>query len=198
MAVMARHVREDVGLILPTSDASLHSRRDNFQLCDRRFEKFCGAYEYVNQYSDEVIRAGKASAGFLSRHAQHQAAASERVASSKFYLQYPSKTRPGHGGSPPMGGGFFEDLEHRVGLAFDPGDRRAEKALTQDGGLFEWPKECLVGEAKIPGAWTRAAKRLVMVAYGWELLYDLMIAPSVNVSEAPGFEAVNGSFKRSA
>ena len=46
--------------------------------------------------------------------------------------------------------------------------------------------------AKMNGASSTEKKQLHIVSYATELMYDLMISPSKNVAESPGFEAVLG------
>ena len=63
-------------------------------------------------------------------------------------------------------------------------------------------KECFTG--RIDRNWidtikkTRTTKEVQreMVAYLFELIYDLCIAPDDNASEYPGFESLAGTYKR--
>ena len=58
------------------------------------------------------------------------------------------------------------------------------------GGISSWDKkviDCLEGSSKLGD--TMRDRQLCMVAYLFELGYDLMISPKFNLPRMPGFEA---------
>ena len=63
---------------------------------------------------------------------------------------------------------------------------------TSDSGIFEWDTATLkfVKEWNVRGI--EKDKRLTLIAYLFELVYDLMIAPGDNVSVNGGFEQCHG------
>ena len=134
------------------------------------------------------------SPGFAGRGAEHKAAASKSRAGSRFYELYPSKTskRATRRGIR----GHHEDLLFVIGAGFDPSSEVAASLSKswQDGGLLilnESEKE------KIGSAMKKASevqKFHHILAYTLELGYDLALAPGLNVSESPGFEAFLGIF----
>jgi hypothetical protein len=83
--------------------------------------------------------------------------------------------------------GHFEQLAHVVGIAFD--QRVAGERICASGGAldwFSWSPVMLEGINR-PGDDIRDAQ-MDCVAYFRELLLDLYLATSENVSRSPGFE----------
>jgi hypothetical protein len=87
--------------------------------------------------------------------------------------------------------GYFEDLALYCGIGFDRSRTVAGLTETDDGkGIFSWDKkviDCLEGSTKLGD--TMKNRQLCMVAYLFELGYDLMLSPKFNLSRMPGFEA---------
>ena len=88
--------------------------------------------------------------------------------------------------------GYFEDLVLYCGIGFDRSRTVSDLIETDDGkgGIFSWDKkdiDCLEGSSKLGD--TMRDRQLCMVAYLFELGYDLMISPKFNLSRMPGFEA---------
>ena len=196
MVQMSGHVRADVANA--SMEDCLHSLRKNFMPFSDIVAGFNGGYKHSNRHTDEAVRSGKSFSveGFGGRMKEHLRCAKANIPSTKFYARYPSKEGPG---VPPPRGTYYEDLHVDITLAFDRRDKDAVTALTsaaQSGSLFDWsPNEFPLHSAGIPGATTIQDKRLAMVAYSWELYYDLMIARRNNASGMPGFECLNAAYK---
>ena len=86
---------------------------------------------------------------------------------------------------PTEGGG----LGAACGVGFDRRDAGAVERICASGGAldwFSWSPAMLVGINR-PGEDIRDAQ-MDCVAYFWELLLDLCLSTSENVSRSPGFE----------
>ena len=91
--------------------------------------------------------------------------------------------------------GYFENLDMYCALAFDrKSDVSPLLADQSNNGLFVWSEEGM-DELKKRGGDLKSAQ-LDAVAYLWELLYDLLLAPGENVSVSPGFEAFGLRYNR--
>ena len=110
----------------------------------------------------------------------------------RFYAEYPDRTivrsKRGDGNE-----GLFEHLAQYIAAGFD-GDVVAEsKVFTKDcadGGIFFYSEEQM--EAILGCHFSGkpdVQKFSRMVAYIFELAYDLVLSPSNNVSNSLGFEA---------
>mmetsp|Transcript_40138 Transcript_40138/g.46974 ORF Transcript_40138/g.46974 Transcript_40138/m.46974 type:complete len:106 (-) Transcript_40138:58-375(-) len=91
--------------------------------------------------------------------------------------------------------GFFEDLEQYAALSFDRTKNTDSLTKTNEEGLFVWSEDAIkktdamnVGSCK-----TLRERQLVLIAYLFEIAYDLCISPIHNVSRNPGFESCHYS-----
>jgi hypothetical protein len=86
---------------------------------------------------------------------------------------------------------YFEDLTLYCGIGFDRSGTVGGLIETKKGkGIFSWDKtviDYLALSTKL--GHTMRDRQLCMVAYLFELGYDLMISPKFNLSLMPGFEA---------
>ena len=87
--------------------------------------------------------------------------------------------------------GWFEDLWIVCALGFEP-DNTAALVDTSDNGIFEWDDSTLQAIKSWKGGKNQKDKQLHLVSYLFEFYYDLMIAPSDNVSVNGGFESCHG------
>ena len=89
--------------------------------------------------------------------------------------------------------GYFHHLKAFCGLGFVPtnADRLVD---TSDNGIFEWDDATIkaINNWNVHG--TKKEKQLMLVAYLFELVYDLMLSPTYCVSLNPGFESCHGYF----
>jgi hypothetical protein len=109
---------------------------------------------------------------------------------STFYTTFPKK-RADIVGVGSEGEGQWDMLEQFVGLGFVYGDPDTVTALTSRDattGLFVWSDDAMTHLENVWDGELVASKQLHMVAYLFELVYDLMLAPEENVSSSPGFE----------
>ena len=88
-------------------------------------------------------------------------------------------------------------LRQYVGIGFRKQDAELLTLDREHGGVLDWPDN-IVELVNKSGLGPRDAiledKKLEMVAYLFELVYDLMIAESENVSGNPGFETFIGYY----
>ena len=87
--------------------------------------------------------------------------------------------------------GYFDELRFYclIGFLKDNIDALVD---TSGEGIFEWPQYILDWMKERNFANTEEEKRLMMVSYLFEFVYDLMLAPGDNVSLNPGFERCTG------
>ena len=86
---------------------------------------------------------------------------------------------------------YFEELVLYCCIGFDRSQMLSGLIETDEGkGIFSWDKtvvDCLTGSTKLGDI--MRDKQLCMVAYLFELGYDLMISLERNLSRMPGSEA---------
>lgn len=158
-----------------------------------------GSYLHWDNELSIWIRSGKVvgpTRSILKRDAEHRNNAELRTAlaqTNKFYTSYPvrSSQQPGYQGR------VFDDLVCYVGIAFC----RANDAIVDDlvkeiDGLFVWGPDIMrvLERVKMTAGATITLKnkKLTMLGYLFELILDLLISPSNNVSQSPGFESLFG------
>lgn len=205
-----RFVRDNMGIVaailachglvgdleFATEAACLLSDMGNFQLAVDDLLKLQGAYTYWHKHC--CVRSGTscgADACFGTRHTQHTKCArlTKPADMTRFYLRYPCRESLKLAGK--VARGTHEDLQMRVGVAFDRFSSSAVDAVCSPD-LFAWSPETLthMDAASFRGLGNSRSKKLVMVSYLLELALDLLIAPHANSSQAPGFETPLGCF----
>lgn len=160
--------------------------------------KLRGSYVVFDPKNTAWIRSGKATRAFESRIKDHLKASSLRDDSSRFYRSFPSnKCDPQLlAALANQRVGFFEDLQFYCGACFSF-DNVVSNSLvdTKDGGIFCWSKYVIACTKRMKwSSNTEEYKRLELIAYGFELVYDLCLAPDDNLSTNPGFETPLGVF----
>lgn len=134
--------------------------------------------------------------GVGTRLTEHKSCAKANHASSNFYGLYPSvdSSRSERLGKK----GCFEDLLPVFAAGFDPkcsGAKSIGKDVNEGGILLlNACEKATIASSKQDGKMTDTEKFLSIVAYQFELGYDLAIAARDNVSESPGFESFLGVF----
>ena len=197
VAVISGHVLPDVASAPADGSLLLYPQG---QFTDITEGSESGAWEGCYFHRDtngNVIRAGKAVrvGGFAARAKEHKKCACLKEPKDRenaFYSKYPSRLA---GDAPPTGGVYFEQLTHSVGMAFDRNDTASiEQLCNTKGGVFHWGKVELakIKASNIKGAHTLKEKQLHFVGFAMELFYDLLLSPSLNISQAPGYEGPLG------
>jgi hypothetical protein len=157
---------------------------------------FAGAYAHLSTLDGYFCRVGKASGegGIAQRQVGHEKGSkledSASVAST-FYCHWPWDGK-GVNGIPPRG--RFQDLQVYVVAAFDHKNQAVVDALTCDRNplCFDWSvgkdevRRCKGGGSTVP------MRRVTLVAYGFELVGDLLLDLDHNESCAPGMEVFTG------
>ena len=165
-----------------------------------------GCYLYWHTSSNRFVRSGKVSGGikgngsdrtFQTRHREHEKGSELKSSKSKeslFYNKYPSRSGLNEAREP---FGLFEELIQYEGFGFERRVIGTTHCLTDEkNGLFSWSKTTIKKISNcgtITGIPLQDAK-LDMVAYLFELCYDLCLAKVDNVSRSPGFEKYLGQF----
>jgi hypothetical protein len=145
------------------------------------------------------VRAGSVTCrDFVVRHREHEKGALRQGSNinSEFYARYPR--RDSENANNVRRCGFFETLEHYIGLGFNP-STKAEICNTGKEGalsLLSWSSRGLkeIGQVDFRGDTTLQDKQYKMIGYAFEKAYDLLISPAHNVSRNPGFETPLGVF----
>lgn len=111
---------------------------------------------------------------------------------SKFSCRYTDKTE-GHSNAD-LRYGYFNDLVQYVALGFDK-DQGIDNLTKEQDGIFVWSHRTMqmLKDTKMNDA-TMEGKKLALIAYLFEIYYDLLIAPSDNVSRSAGLEQFIGVF----
>jgi hypothetical protein len=117
-----------------------------------------------------------------------------------FYAAYPQRSAMNV--VPEVQDGWWDELDQCVGLFFDRSDKAAMKALCDTNatrGLLSWRpihmQRIRLINFRGEGI-TVQDKQLHMVGYLFELIFDLMIPSSTNLSTMPGFETPLGVFPK--
>ena len=196
------HVKVDIAVA--TANTTLLASRDAcFVQAVNEISKAEGCYLHKDSESGLWIRSGKVvgeARNFGIRNAEHARASQLLTAKDKaslFYVSYPSESSEVTTGMARRG--YFGHLGLFVGIGFLRSDFEAVKVICSDDptvGLLNWPKGALerIGAVKFAGCSTLEEKQLHMAGYLFELVYDLMISPTDNVSRSPGFETPLGIF----
>ena len=152
------------------------------------------------------VRSGKAASGHTTRNIGVRYQDAQTCAlllhdnPTLFQLSYPAaQVTP----SPHLKRGDFEDVTQFVGIAFDPSSPGSTDALCTPLhdiagiGIFVWSQEVMVKlQSHDWNGLSMKQKQLNMLAFTWELVYELMLAPKDNCSESPGFERFLRDFSR--
>jgi uncharacterized CHY-type Zn-finger protein len=142
----------------------------------------------------KFVRSGKAN-HIAKRHEQHKKNALNDSTGSRFYACYPHRDSTIK--HPNVQRGKFNDLVLVCGLAFDQTKSETASTLCSDQkteGIFVWQDNIMEIICRSGGDTSTQDKQLDYVGYLTELVYDVMIAPGHNVSDAAGFEKPLGFF----
>ena len=161
---------------------------------------YIGSYLYFDINDNKWVRSGKSTGtgGFISRHKQHEKHSKWwKGASSKFYLQYPSKTVTHTKSSNKSRRGYSENLRQFMAIGYDSKNEETMKTITTrygEGGMFEFDDNEMkkIEKTNLKGKTTVNLKMIDMISYLPELAYDLSISRADNVSINPGFESILG------
>jgi hypothetical protein len=157
-----------------------------------------GCYLHYDREKGIWIRSGKATGQpFEDRLGQHDKGAKLRdeiSLESNFYSHYPSKEAQINTSTIRLG--FYEDLDIYCGLCFADTSVVSELLTSHDeGSIFKWSSNSLTRLEALKWNGDKAQrKRVHMVGYLVELVYDLSIARDNNISGSPGFELPLGGF----
>jgi hypothetical protein len=195
--ILADHTKSRVACV-KEGNSLLSPKENKFKPC-KTSPKHEGCYLFFDSNNGVFIRSGKVTGrGVDERLSEHKSGAEATTAESDFYDLYPSEesARKEKRGKK----GFFEDLLPVFGAGFDPNSSIAEcvNKDVKEGGvllLSEFEK-AKIASSKVSndGRMSDAQKFRSILAYQFELGYDLAIALCDNVSQSPGFESFIGIF----
>ena len=159
-----------------------------------------GTYLYFDKNNKIWIRSGKVSSrSFLVRHSEHEKRAKAKAvvkSASRLYKLYPSRTTE-RARMSFIRRGLWENLGLFAAIAIDQNDHEKRELITRDydeGGLFIYNKSEAnkIISLKSRSHKSEEEKRIEVIAYLFELAYDLAISYHDNVSESMGFESCIG------
>ena len=188
MCCTVGHVKQDLEA-MHASDCLLSLMTTAFIVVEPEEESTLeGSYVIYDAVNAKFVRSGKASpVSIAERFEGHKK--ESKTSEKGFYGRYPHKSNPNI--RTKIRRGFFDQLQLFCALGFDR-NNIARLVDTTESGIFEWDAATLnsIKDWKFTG--TETDKRLTLVAYLFELVYDLMIAPGDNVSMNGGFEQCHG------
>lgn len=192
------HFRTDATTVA-VEDSLLSASQSKF-LCAReeQHESWQGCYLFADLRGGTPIfvRSGKVSGGDsrtfgsrLDEHADASRLVTPESRGSKFYLSYPSSAVNSKWKTLPLFKGHHEALTAVVGVGYT----RDSAGVLAEGLFLPAPRmeEKIAARAE-RGVRTASAQRADLLAYSFELLYDLAIGSSQNLSTSPGFESFTG------
>ena len=167
-------------------------KTDLFALMTADLSTLEGCYLFYDRVKDLWIRSGKTSGAgekstFGGRGQKHieNSKKLEEMKKHPLYRYYPASKVPNLGGIK----GYFENLDTYCGMAFDKKSNvELLCSIGQKDSLFVWSDQTMQELRKRGGDLQKL--QLEAVAYLWELVYDLLLASSDNVSLSPGFESL--------
>ena len=130
--------------------------------------------------------SGASNASFSVRGKKHSSNAKtiQEMRKLQFYRKYPAKGVENLGGRK----GWFDNLDMHCGMAFDRTEDLSILCPSEpDDKLFVWSRAAIAELNK--KSKPLQILQLDMLAYLWELTYDLLLSKDDNVSESPGFES---------
>ena len=190
--VLFDHVKRDLSCL--DESTTLLSTHGNYLMIANVESNLQGAYLYYDMNDNKWIRSGKVTGrGFDVRHKEHQKKAKCHNHQSKFYSRYPSlESKLSKSCSRK---GAFEGRVPFIACGFNPPDKNILTKDVDEGGVLFLSK---LDKEKIRNVNFRGRtpdeKILDMIAYQFEIAYDLAICPMDNVSESAGFESCLGVF----
>lgn len=209
MLVMSEQVKEEPDLV--KSSASLlkpplpTSQRGKFMQAKGGILKYEGSYLHYDGKNRKWIRSGKVSGRSMGYRLEEHKTEAQKIGgrgslkkSSQLYSRYPSNNSPmaknfEDNNVSPGWDGHYEDLQVFAGFCYNRNEtdqfKGLEGLLDEKNGIFLWDRTTLerLEKNKKLGSCIEN-KKLTMIAYLFELGYDLMLATDSNVSMSPGFE----------
>eukprot|EP00985_Skeletonema_marinoi_P023355 scaffold15522_cov92-Skeletonema_marinoi.AAC.1 len=193
--IIAGHVKSNFRS-MREEDSLLPADTNNF-IPYTRFPNHHGVYLQHDTKLEQKVRSGKKTSfgsaveGFSKRIAEHKKGCEAASPTSNFYKLYPSKSTKRSRSRTKQG--MFEDLEHVIAASYDPKGEAAQVVHLdwKEGGVMilgAQDKRRVVSSMK-QKPYTDIEKFQLLMSYLFEVAYDLAIAPSVNVSQSPGFES---------
>ena len=203
-AALAGHVKTDLSAIKPSMGLLQKVSTSAYEtVAEGDNSSLMGAYLYHDSVNlDTFIRSGSAcneagDATMEARDKKHSQVAASQVAEalrSDFYRRHPKKVG-GHNNDE-LRFGYFDDLVQYVAMGFSK-ENGVDNITKEEGGVFVWSDRTIkmLEKTKMNG-YSMESKKLVLVAYLFEIYYDLLIAPSMNVSKSAGLERFIGVFTK--
>ena len=195
--VVLNHVKFDL-TCLGGNDCLL-SIQNNFRFASNSEGDLEGCYLYFDRNQSVWVRSGKVTGrSFTTRHDEHKKA-SKNEHESQFYAWFPSNDGSGLTSNIERRG-WFENLDQNVAVGIDRTVDGVMRLLTADrdteqGFLrFENEFKNKIEKVSFNGARNIQDKQMHMVAYLFELAYDIALGSTNNASTSPGFETPMGVF----
>jgi hypothetical protein len=187
------HVREDLAAA-QWDDSLFHEYNPSFVRVIGDSQDLEGCYVFYDVMNGCFVRSGtvvrSSDRTIAKQYAEHKKNAKDDTTGNNFYSLYPSKDRQNDQDKTRRG--YFEDLVIHCGLCFSRDDSMGVDMLCSpdtDLGIFSWNQVTIdsIMTTNFPQP-TLRERQLIMLGYLFEMAYDLLIAPSHNVSHSAGFE----------
>jgi len=149
-------------------------------------------YHKRDEHDYVGIRSGQTRSLMHSRtdtHHTNSKLTTKESMKSKFYTSYPSKTSPKLKTLTNVEG-YFEDLVFTLLVGYD-GKSAEAHAITldhDDGGLFVWTTAVKNSLKYITTEAEKIARMQLLINYAFEVVSELMLSPSWDISGSAGFE----------
>jgi len=187
--------KEHVSLFAPVDESRSTQKilwdKDGGYTSDSR--EYEGVYLVYDKEKSSFVRTGKTETKFAERLKAHETGSwltTEKSRLSKFYLSYPSQAKA-HPDLHDEREGYYENLVYYIGLGIK---RRDWKFLVEEkesaGAIFEWTfpaRQSLARSSTVEQL--RREKKLALIEYMVEHVYELMAIRFQVVSESQGFES---------
>ena len=203
IAVMQDHVRPDVSRHVNRQNICLLKHRNSFlplvrgdgEVLNEIAKTFNGVY--LSCWEEGFFRSGKASKGFVPRiltgngcHKKSAKLTSESSRQSRFYLSHPSKEADDSLKEQMLCP--FEELTFYAAFAYDPKAGTTRLLHQEEDGVFKFTLESTRALVHCSNSIAKAERRLMMIDYTMELIYELALDVDKNLSDSSGFELFNG------
>jgi len=192
--ILFGHVKRDISRIGDTQCLLVQSHTNKYLVCTNDEGTLHGCYLYECSINLNWVRDGKATGkgGCVGRNDTHKkkAEADRNDDNSLFYDTFPSRLSSRANSSAAQG--VFEDLVQFVAAGYSPNESVQNISMIDysAGGVFFYTdfESFKIKGTNFKSCTSDGQRFMEMVAYLFELGYDLAQSTSCNTSESPGFE----------
>lgn len=198
-AILLEHIHFDLDHIIP-SDCLLNMSVLRNDVNSSTEKDTCGTYLYYDSKREVFIRSGMTMKSFIERFKQHEKKSKIQNMTdieNLFYQSYPWSTCAKNVLCQNQIRGFHEVLKASYPFVIPTDRSKVCDFLVQDyaneDGAFAWTKDVInkMEECSFNNAKDIRHKKLYMLSYMFEVMYECCLSPVHNVSGSPGFEFIH-------